>query len=125
MRNIVIKLHRAADLSGTMKAMRLWLDDHRCQPHRFTCDHMLGWHVIRVDLSEDNKADAFKAQFGGSEEKSGEGTMSKVFRWRLMAEEIRTEDDGFSSTSAKHTLLHAAQTLDRMAKDMERWFEKN
>jgi hypothetical protein len=77
----VIKLHRAADLSGTMKAMRLWLDDHRCQPHRFTCDHMPGWHVIRVDLSEDNKADAFKAQFGGSEEKSGEGTMSKVFRW--------------------------------------------
>jgi hypothetical protein len=88
MRNIVIKLHRAADLSGTMKAMRLWLDDRRCQPHRFTCDHMPGWHVIRVDLSEDNKADALKAQFGGSEEKSGEGTMSKVFRWRLMAEEI-------------------------------------
>jgi hypothetical protein len=50
--------------------------------------------------------------------------MSKVFRWRLMAEEIRTEADGFSSTSAKHTLLYAAQTLDRMAKDMERWFEK-
>lgn len=125
MRNIVIKLHRAADLAGTMRAMRLWLDDHRCQPHRFTCDPVAGWNVINVDFNEDNKADAFKAQFGGSEEKSGGGTMSKVCWWRLMAEEIRTEADGFSSTSAKHTLLYAAQTLDRMAKDMERWLEKN
>jgi hypothetical protein len=125
MRSIVIKLHRAADLSGTMKAMRLWLDDHRCQPHRFTCDQPPGWYVIHADFDDDNEADAFKAQFGGSEERSVEGTMSRVFRWRLMAEEIRTEADGFSSPSAKHSLLYAAQTLDRMARDMERWFEKN
>ena len=124
MRNIVIKLHRTADLSGTMKAMRLWLDHHRCQPHRFTCDHLSGWYVIHVDFNEDNKADAFKAQFGGSEEKSAHGTMSKVCWWRLMAEEIRTEADGFSSASAKHTMLYAAQTLDRMATDMERCLEK-
>ena len=124
MRNIVIKLHRTADLSGTMKAMRLWLDHHRCQPHRFTCDHLSGWYVIHVDFNEDNKADAFKAQFGGSEEKSAHGTMSKVCWWRLMAEEIRTEADGFSSASAKHTMLYAAQTLDRMARDMERCLEK-
>ena len=124
MRNIVIKLHRAADLSGTMKAMRLWLDDRCCQPHRFTCDHLSGWHVIHVAFSEDNKADAFKARFGGSEEKSAHGTMSKVCWWPLMAEEIRTEADGFSSASAKHTMLYAAQTLDRMARDMERCLEK-
>jgi len=78
MRNIVIKLHRAADISGTMKAMRLWLDDHRCQPNRFTCDHLSGWYVIHADFYEDNKADAFKAQFGGSEENSAQGTMSKI-----------------------------------------------
>ena len=107
-----------------MKAMRLWLDDHRCQPHRFTCDHFSGWNVIHVDFNEDNNADAFKAQFGGSEEKSAQGTMSKVCWWRLMAEEIRTEADGFDSASAKHTLLCAAQTLDRMARDMERCLEK-
>ena len=70
MRNIVIKLHRAADISGTMKAMRVWLDDHRCQPHRFTCDHLSGWDVIHVDFNEDDRADAFKAHFGGLEEKS-------------------------------------------------------
>jgi len=124
MRNIVINLHRTADLSGTMKAMRLWLDDHRCQPHRFTCDHSSGWHIIHVDFNEDNIADAFKAQFGGSEEKFADGTMSKVCWWRLMAEEIRTEADGFSSASAKHTMLCAAQTLDRMAKDVERSLER-
>jgi hypothetical protein len=125
MRNIVIKLHRAADLSGTMKAIRLWLDGHRCQPRRFTCDHFSGWNVIHVDFNEDDKADAFKAQFGGSEETSAQGTISKVCWWRLMAEEIRTEADGFSSASAKHTMLYAAQTLDRMARDMERRWEKN
>jgi len=125
MRNIVINLHRTADLSGTMKAMRLWLNDHRCQPHRFTCDHSSGWHVIHVDFNEDNTADAFKTQFGGSEEKSAQETMSRVCWWRLMAEEMRTEADGFSSASAKHTVLYAARTLDRMARDMERRLEKN
>ena len=126
MRNIVIKLHRAADLSGTMKAMRLWLDDHRCQPHRFTCDHSSGWHIIHVDFNEDDNADAFKIHFGGSDEKSAHGTMSRVCWWRLMAEEIRTEAEDFSSASAKHTtMLYAAQTLDRMARDMERCLEKS
>jgi hypothetical protein len=124
MRNIVIKLHRAADLSGTMKAMRLWLDHNHCQPHRFTCDNLSGWHIIHVDFNEDNKADAFKAQFGGSVERSAEGTMSKACWWRLMAEELRTEADAFSSASAKHTLHYAAQALDRMASNMERRLEK-
>lgn len=124
MRNIIIRLHRAADLSGTMKAMRLWLDDHRCQPHRFTCDPIPGWNVIHVDFNEDDKADAFRTRFGGSEEKSGHGTMSNVCWWRLMAEEICTEAEDFSSASAKHPMLYAAQTLDRMARDMERRLEK-
>ena len=61
MRNIVINLHRAADLSGTMKAMRLWLDDHRCQPHRFICDHSSGWHIIHVDFNEDDNAMRLKS----------------------------------------------------------------
>jgi len=125
MRNIVIRLQRAADLAATMKAMRLWLDDHRCQPHRFACDPIAGWNVIHIDFNEDNKADAFKTRFGGSEEKSIHGTMSKVCWWRLMAEEIRTEADGFDSASAKHPMLYAAQTLDRMARDMERRLEKS
>jgi hypothetical protein len=78
-----------------------------------------------VDFNKDNEADAFKAEFGGFEEKPAQGWMSKVCWWRLMAEEMRTEADNFSSASAKHTLLYAAQTLDRMARDMERSLEKN
>jgi hypothetical protein len=50
--------------------------------------------------------------------------MSKVCWWRLMAGEIRTEAEDFSSASAKHTMLHTAQTLDRIARDMERRLEK-
>ena len=125
MRNIVIKLHRTADLSSMMAAMRLWLDDHQCHPHQFTCDHSLGWYVIRLGFNEDGQADAFKDRFGGSEKKSVRATMSKVCWWRLMAEEIRMEADDFSSTSAKHTMLYAAQTLERMASDLERRLEKS
>jgi hypothetical protein len=125
MRNIVVTLHRAADLSGTMSAMRGWLNDHRCQPQRFTCDYLSGWNVIHVDFHEDEMADAFKAQFGGSEEKPARGSMSRVCWWRLMAEEIRTEADACSSASAKHSLLYAAQTLDRMASNMEQLLERN
>jgi hypothetical protein len=40
-----------------------------------------------------------------------------------MAEEIHTETDDFSSTSAKHTMPYAAQTLDRMASDLGRRLE--
>src|SRR5215472_4802528 len=35
MRRIVTTLHRAADLSRTMDAMRVWLDEHRCEPSKF------------------------------------------------------------------------------------------
>jgi len=35
------------------------------------------------------------------------------------------EADDFSSTSAKHTMLYAAQTLERMASDLERRLEKS
>jgi hypothetical protein len=40
-----------------------------------------------------------------------------------MGEELRTEADGFSSASAKDTMLFAARTLEKMAKDLERRLE--
>jgi hypothetical protein len=40
--------------------------------------------------------------------------------WRLRAEEIRTEADGFSSGSAKASMLYVAAAWDRMADDLER-----
>lgn len=47
-------------------------------------------------------------------------TMADVCWWRLMAEEVRTQAEDFSSASAKTTMLGVAATWDRMADDLER-----
>src|SRR5215472_6103285 len=123
MRRIVVRLHRAADLSDIMTAMRVWLDEHRYEPAKFDCYRAPGWFDICLDFERNDEADAFKTRFGGSENALMTGSMAKVSWWRLMAEEMRTEADGFSSTSAKETLFIAARTLDRMATDLERRLE--
>jgi hypothetical protein len=123
-RHILVKLHRTADLSATMNAMRGWLDDHGCEPSRFTCDRSPGWLIIRVGFKEDDDAEAFKSRFGGSEEAPARDAMDRVCWWRLMAEEIRTEADGFASASARDTMLFAARALDRMANDLERRLDR-
>jgi hypothetical protein len=46
--------------------------------------------------------------------------MEQVCWWRLKAEEVRTEADGFASDPAKETMHTVAQTWDRMAQDLER-----
>jgi hypothetical protein len=76
-------------------------------------------------LTSTTTTQAFKRRFGGSEKRAVPGTMAKVSWWRLMAKEMRTEADGFSSASAKSTLLFAARTLERMAKDLERRLEQD
>jgi hypothetical protein len=124
MHHILVKLHRTADLSTTMNAMRVWLDDQGRVPSKFTCDKSPGWLLIRVDFKEDDDAEAFKSRFGGSEEAPARDTMDRVCWWRLMAEEIRTEADGFASTSARDTMLFAARTLDRMPNDLERRLDR-
>jgi hypothetical protein len=43
----------------------------------------------------------------------------------LLAEEIRTEADGFASPSAKDTMLFAARTLERMAQVLEQRLEQS
>jgi hypothetical protein len=125
MRTIVVKLHRTADFSGTMTSMRTWLDQRRCEPSRFTYDQSPGWFVISVDFPDDDDAEAFGKHFRGSEKAVRLDMTSKATWWRLMAEEIRTEADDFASTSAKGTMLFAAQTLERMAKDLERRLDGN
>jgi hypothetical protein len=47
-------------------------------------------------------------------------TMAEVCWWRLMAEEVRTQAEDFSSASAKTTMLDVAATWDRMADNLER-----
>jgi hypothetical protein len=47
-------------------------------------------------------------------------TMAEVCWWRLLAEEVRTQAEDFSSASAKTTMLGVAATWDRMADNLER-----
>jgi hypothetical protein len=48
-------------------------------------------------------------------------TMAEVCWWRLMAEEVRTQAEDFSSPSAKAAMLDVAATWDRMADNLETW----
>ena len=43
---------------------------------------------------------------------------------RLLAEEVRTQASDFSSASAKQTMLHVAETWDRLAEDLEKRLSK-
>jgi len=125
MRSIVVTLHRAADLSATLTAMRLWLGEQRCERAKLTCDRSPGWFVIRTDFDKDDDANAFQKLFGGSDRGWGPRTIAKACWWRLMAEEIRTEADDFSSASAKDAMLAAARTLESLARDLERRLEQD
>jgi hypothetical protein len=128
-----------------MPEMREWLDQHRYEPTKFLCDQSGDLLVIRAESDNDTEADAFKRRFAIAEDQpqselwcrqllepflNSTGnhsasavvpeTMAEVCRWRLMAEEIRTEADGFASDSAKETMRIAAQTWDHMAEELER-----
>ena len=80
-----------------------------------------------VQFIKEDEAAVFKRHFDGSESDfvNSEPTrllesMERACRWRLMAEEIRTEADGFVSEGAKETMADVALTYDRMADDLER-----
>jgi hypothetical protein len=127
MRTIIVKLPPAADLSSEMAEMRGWLDNHGCAPTRFDYDLERRSTIIRIRFSEEDEAELFKRHFGGNESQFVNSerprlleTMERACWWRLMAEEIRTEADGFASLSAKETLTNVALTYDRMAENLEK-----
>ena len=47
-------------------------------------------------------------------------TTSQACRWRLKAEKVRKNADGFSSASAKETMLFVAEVWDWLADNVER-----
>lgn len=145
MRTVVLRLRRA-DLSAEMAAMRAWLDENRCQPSRFVCNQYEDTTVLQVEFKQESEAESFKDKFepstsprhsptpslihptheqnltpdGWSPSPTGRESMLQVCRWRIMAEEIRTESEGFSTTSAKETLQVVAQVWDKMAENLEK-----
>ena len=110
-----------------MAEMRGWLDSHSCVPSSFKYDLEQESTIVHVQFIKEDEAAVFKRHFDGSESDfvNSEPTrllesMERACRWRLMAEEIRTEADGFVSEGAKETMADVALTYDRMADDLER-----
>jgi hypothetical protein len=127
MRTIIIKLPPAVDLSFEMAEMRGWLDHHSCVPSSFKYDLEQDSTIIHVQFIKEEEAEIFKRHFDGNESDIVNSeppklleTIERACWWRLMAEEIRAEADGFSSDAAKETMANVAQTYDRMADDLER-----
>jgi len=127
MRTIIIKLPPTVDLSFEIAEMRGWLDGHSCAPSSFKYDLEGDSTIIHVQFTKDEEAEVFKRHFDGSESEFVNSeqprlleTVERACWWRLMAEEIRTEADGFTSDAAKETMADVALTYDRMADDLER-----
>jgi outer membrane lipoprotein-sorting protein len=62
MHTITIRV-RAVDFAERMSAMRLWLDEHRFEPSRFTYTEDGNDVLIDVDFKVATEAAAFSAQF--------------------------------------------------------------
>jgi len=133
----------ASNLAAEMAAMRKWLDKRKCEPLAFQCNRYRNIVAVCVEFERNTEAEAFKARFDGPKRRperdallphdsqwmlgfpngnSGMGreTMAQACWWRLMAEEVRAEADGFNSPAARQTMRIVAQTWDRLAEDLER-----
>jgi hypothetical protein len=126
----------AGELSEKMAGMREWLNERRYEPSKFTCDRYGSIFAVCVDFSNDGEAEAFKDRFSPPEVTSSSSilvngsriplarptpeTMEQVSWWRLMAEEVRTDADEMSCTSAKEMMDSVSATYDRLAENLER-----
>ena len=145
MRTIMVRV-RSADFSAQMAGMRKWLDEHRYEAARFRSGRYAEFVAISVDFNSDAHAEAFEARFAGKHHPPEPDapllawpvlpnserdqvvitdTMAQVCWWRLMAEEVRAEADGFACTSAKETMVIVAQIWDSMAENLERWLAEH
>ena len=143
MRTVVIRVS-AADLGAELAEMRKWLTKNRYEPEKFTTRRYGNTVAIYVEFDRDAHAKEFRSRFDGQKRpRLGDELLLKEYRWafdfgnggfgatnpretiaqacwyRLVAEEVRSEADGFNSTSAKATMRVVAQTWDRMAEDLE------
>ena len=125
MRTIVIRVPRL-EFSAEMAAMRKWLAKHRCEPLKFISRRYQNLVSVYVQFEDDSEADAFKGRFkvhegqpesntlpllkseyqwslGFHDDISGQtrGTVEEACRWRLKAEEVRTQAEALSSAEAR------------------------
>jgi hypothetical protein len=127
MRSVIVKSPRSVDFANEMSQMRSWLDTQGCSPSRFQYYTQGDAVIIEVEFGSNQEAEAFKRRFDGVEGVLIKGgrpayreTIEQVCWWRLTAEEIRSEADGFGSRDARETMAQVALSYDRMAEDLER-----
>jgi hypothetical protein len=65
MRTVEIRL-QPRELSETMAAMRIWLDERRFEPSSFICHDCAAGVLVRIDFKIAEEADAFAQSFSGS-----------------------------------------------------------
>jgi hypothetical protein len=65
MRTVEMRL-QPQELSGTMAAMRMWLDERRFEPSSFSCHDCGAGVLVRVDFKVAEEADAFARCFRSS-----------------------------------------------------------
>jgi hypothetical protein len=127
MRAIIIELPAEADLTAELRQIRTWCNDHQCEPTSFKY-HLNGNGnlIVVTDFIKDTCADLFKKRFGGLEsefvnleQRHLHETMATACWWRLKAEEIRAEYDGFACSSARATMAGVARCYDNMAEHLE------
>jgi hypothetical protein len=126
MRAIIVELSEKGDLIEALRDIRTWCKKHLCEPNSFKY-HLHGDNLIVVTAFENREnAEQFKIHFGGIEsefvnleQKYFPETMATVCWWRLKAEEIRVEYDGFSCPSARYTMDIVARCYDNMAEHLE------
>jgi len=133
---------RAVDFADEMIEVRKWLDQQMPEPAGFTYTYKeIGEDIhLSVDFQKNQYADAFEGRFGGQRSKTdfpnlykpltlpdrvGSATMAQACWWRLLAEEIRTEADGFGSESARETMEIAARGWERLAEELEQRLARN
>jgi hypothetical protein len=127
MRAVVVELPAGVDLIAEMRRIRIWLEDYQCEPTSFKY-HLNGNNTLIVvtEFTKDADADLFKIHFDGIEsefinleQRHSPETMGAVCWFRLKAEEIRAEYDGFASDSARETMASIARCYDNMAMHLE------
>ena len=142
MQTVIIR-RRGIDLSAEMAAMRAWLDENGWDAAKFTHERYGEMTIISADFATEAQAEAFAQRFDAQTSTAASpilleqpepspnpdtwgpqigtpDTMLQVCRWRIMAEEVRTEADGLSTQSAKETMQTVAETWDLMAENLER-----
>jgi hypothetical protein len=147
MRTATVTL-RGAEFAQKMSEMRTWLDEHFCEPKRFTYKQNREIIVMTVDFLEAHHAEAFQSRFAGRQREvasslqtaqkqvnraayegfsmpEARGTMAQACWWRLVAEEIRTEADNFGSEAAKETMEIAARGWEQLAEELENRLARN